>query len=55
MRTFRWPTTRLLLALIAALISAIVFLQLSGVTAYVLLLIAFLLLIVIALFGKQGV
>jgi len=55
MKTFRWSTTLLLLGVIAALISAIVFLQLSGTIAYVLLLLALLLLVVIAIFGKQGV
>jgi len=55
MKTFRWSITLLLLGLVAALISAIVFLQLSGTLAYVLLLIALLLLILIATFGKQGV
>jgi cell division protein FtsW (lipid II flippase) len=55
MKTFRWSTTMLILGLIAALISALVVFQLTGPVASLILFVSLLLLVIVAIFGRQGV
>jgi hypothetical protein len=54
-KTFKWSTTLLLLAFAAALISLIVFLELTPANSLLLSLAALALLLAATLFGKRGV
>jgi hypothetical protein len=55
MQKFRWPTTLILLGIAVALISVVAFLGTVTVTAQWLLITAILVLVVVAIFGRQGV